>query len=135
MRTLVRIVAGFVSSGSCCVKPVNSGAFCHAGSFKSPSMTGETRTRTACKTGCSGQLAAPATRARSKMSRNLRIDMDSKCGKVWMDVTICDSSPQSRVPGPESRGCEADSGLGTLFHVHTRHVPLLRRNIRAHLRG
>src|SRR6266540_7047130 len=64
MRTLVRIVGGFVSSGSCCVKSVNSGAFCHAGSSRLPSMTGASLERTACNCGCAGQFAVYAGAAK-----------------------------------------------------------------------
>src|SRR4029077_3782609 len=63
MRTDVRIVGGLVSSGSCCVKSVNSGALCHAGSERSPSITGGTLTRTARNWGCSGQFTACAAAA------------------------------------------------------------------------
>src|SRR5437762_7108040 len=63
MRKLVRMVGGLVSSGSCCVKSVNSGACCQAASERSPSMTGGFDTRTACRTGCSGQFAPRATAA------------------------------------------------------------------------
>src|SRR6266851_955711 len=73
MRMLVRTVAGLVSSGSCCVKSVNSGASFHAGSFKSPSMTGGTVTRTACNTGCAGQLAPWTAGAMSNRRRNFRM--------------------------------------------------------------
>src|SRR6202043_1785782 len=74
MRTLVRMVGGFVSSGSCCVKSVNSGALCHAGSERSPSITGGTLTRTARNWGCLGQFAACAAAATPRRSTIRRLD-------------------------------------------------------------
>src|SRR6266568_862398 len=93
MRTLVFIVGGLPSSGSCWVKSVNSGALCHAASERSPSMTGGALTRTACRTGCSGQFAACAAAAPSKVrTRNMPVRMDDA-----KDTTI--RSPAMLCPG------------------------------------
>src|ERR1044071_2953781 len=86
MRTLVFIVGGLPSSGSCWVKSVNSGALFHAASARSPSMTGGALTRTAWRPGCSGQLAAPAVAAAKKINAiALRIDAP----KDTFDVMLC----------------------------------------------
>src|SRR5438045_3775635 len=75
MRRLVFIVGGLVSSGSCWVKSVNSGALCQAASERSPSMAGGALTRTARRTGCSGQFAACAADAAKRMRKTpLRMD-------------------------------------------------------------
>src|SRR5215213_3156881 len=68
MRMLVRIVGACPSSGSCCVKSVNSGAFCHAASERSPSIAGPAATRTARNVGRSGQFA-PETVAQTRIER------------------------------------------------------------------
>src|SRR6266508_6698719 len=75
MRRVVFIVGGLPSSGSCWVKSVSSGAPCHAAAERSPSTTGGALTRTACRTGCSGQVAACATAVTKKISNTpLRMD-------------------------------------------------------------
>src|SRR6185436_20316625 len=71
MRTLVFIVGGLPSSGSCWVKSVNSGALCQAASERSPSMAGGALTRTACRVGCSGQFAAYAAVVRAARRRKI----------------------------------------------------------------
>src|ERR1043165_3260464 len=86
MRTLVFIVGGLPSSGSCWVKSVKTGALCHAASVRSPSMVGGTLTRTARRTGCSGQFAPRAAARNSRMSKApLRMGVV----KDTFDVMLC----------------------------------------------
>src|SRR5947209_2610210 len=89
MRRLVFIVGGLPSSGSCWVKSVNSGALCHAASERSPSTTGGALTRTARRTGCSGQFAACAAAVAKTISNKL-LRMDApKDTTIRFQVMLC----------------------------------------------